>query len=156
MRLLLADAAVATMAAGRIAAGAPYGLVNRGAVAVEDGVVKWVGPTEEATAFPDFERRELGGRLVTPAPIDCHTHTVHGGHRAWEFEMRLKGATYEEVARAGGGILSTVTSTRGATEAALVEAALPRIDAMIAEGVATVEVKSGYGLDVDTELAMLR
>lgn len=154
-RILLVDAAVATMANG-LKGAAPYGLMNRAAIAIEDGKIRWVGPTEEAGAFPDFERRELGGRLVTPALIDCHTHLVHGGHRAWEFEMRLKGATYEEVARAGGGILSTVLSTRGATEAQLIAGALPRLDALIAGGVATVEIKSGYGLDIDTELSMLR
>lgn len=155
-RLLLKNAAVATMASGASAAGNAYGLQNRAAVAIEDGKIRWVGPTEEAGAFSDFEDRDLDGRLVTPALIDCHTHIVHGGHRAWEFEMRLKGATYEEVARAGGGIISTVQATRGATEDHLVKSALPRLDALIAEGVATIEVKSGYGLDFDTELAMLR
>ena len=154
-RILLVDAAVATMANG-LKGAAPYGLLNRAAIAIEGGRIRWVGPTEEAGAFPDFERRELGGRLVTPALVDCHTHLVHGGHRAWEFEMRLKGASYEEVARAGGGILSTVLSTRGATEAQLIESALPRLDALIAEGVSTIEIKSGYGLDIDTELTMLR
>ena len=156
MNLLLTNAAVATMTNGAAAAGSPYGLMNRAAVAIEDGRVKWVGPTEEATAFPDLDRRDLDGRLVTPALIDCHTHLVHGGHRAWEFEMRLKGASYEEVARAGGGIVSTVASTRGASLETLVETALPRLDALIAEGVATVEIKSGYGLDIETELNMLR
>lgn len=152
-RRLLTNAAIATMS-GNL--GQPYGLINRAAIAIEDGRIKWVGPTEEADAFPDFERQDLEGRLVTPALIDCHTHLVFGGHRAWEFEMRLKGASYEEVARAGGGIVSTVQSTRGATEKQLVESALPRLDAMIAEGVTTVEIKSGYGLDIDTELSMLR
>ena len=156
MNLLLTNAAVATMTNGAAVAGSPYGLMNRAAVAIEDGRVKWVGPTEEATAFPDLKRRDLEGRLVTPALIDCHTHLVHGGHRAWEFEMRLKGASYEEVARAGGGIVSTVASTRGASLETLVETALPRLDALIAEGVATVEIKSGYGLDIETELNMLR
>ncbi len=155
-RLLLVNAALATMANGVLPGAAAYGLMNRAAIAVEKGRIRWVGPTEEAGAFPDFEKRDLEGRLVTPALVDCHTHLVHGGHRAWEFEMRLKGATYEEVARAGGGILSTVLSTRGATEAQLVKSALPRVDAMIREGVATVEIKSGYGLDIDTELTMLR
>ncbi|MEX2519824.1 MAG: imidazolonepropionase [Paracoccaceae bacterium] len=144
------------MANGLNAGQAPYGLINRGAIAIKDGRIRWVGLTEEADAFPDFERRDMEGRLVTPALIDCHTHLVHGGHRAWEFEMRLKGATYEEVARAGGGILSTVNSTRGSDEVALVASALPRLDALIGEGVATVEVKSGYGLDLETELTMLR
>ena len=155
-RVLLTNAAIATMANSSAAAGEAYGLRNRAAIAVEDGRIKWVGGVEEAGAFPDFQHRDLEGRLVTPALIDCHTHIVHGGHRAWEFEMRLKGATYEEVARAGGGIVSTVASTRGATEAALVEAALPRVDALIAEGVAAIEIKSGYGLDIETELTMLR
>ncbi|QIE54700.1 imidazolonepropionase [Pikeienuella piscinae] len=154
--LLLTNAAIATMGNGLSTGGAPYGLVNRGALAIEGGRIKWVGLTEEADAFPDFERRDLDGRLVTPALIDCHTHLVYGGHRAWEFEMRLKGATYEEVARAGGGIVSTVQSTRGASEQTLIDAALPRLDAMIGEGVATVEIKSGYGLDIETELTMLR
>lgn len=155
-RLLLTNAAIATMSNGLSVNGAPYGFVNRGAIAIEDGKIRWVGPTEEAGAFSDFEREDLEGRLATPALIDCHTHLVHGGHRAWEFEMRLKGATHEEVVRAGGGVLSTVRSTRGATEATLVKSALPRLDALIREGVAAVEIKSGYGLDIETELTMLR
>ena len=93
---------------------------------------------------------------MTPAPIDCHTHLVHGGHRAREFALRLEGASYEEIARAGGGIVSTVAATRAASEDDLVAQALPRLDALLAEGVAVVEVKSGYGLDIDTELRMLR
>jgi imidazolonepropionase len=101
-------------------------------------------------------RKPSAGRLVTPALIDCHTHVVFGGHRAVEFEMRLQGASYEEVARAGGGIVSTVRATRGASEAQLLALALPRVDQMLAEGVGTIEVKSGYGLDRDTELRMLR
>ncbi|HSG54584.1 MAG TPA: imidazolonepropionase, partial [Paracoccaceae bacterium] len=103
-----------------------------------------------------LERLDQGGRLLTPALIDCHTHVVHGGNRAREFEMRLTGASYAEIARAGGGIVSTVTATRAASEAQLLQAALPRVDALIAQGVATVEIKSGYGLDIDTELRMLR
>jgi imidazolonepropionase len=100
--------------------------------------------------------RDLGGRLITPAPIDCHTHIVHGGDRAREFEMRLEGASYEDVARAGGGIVSTVAATRQADEAALLAGALPRVDALIAEGVSAIEIKSGYGLDLEAELRMLR
>jgi imidazolonepropionase len=99
---------------------------------------------------------DIGRVLVTPALIDCHTHIVHGGNRAREFEMRLNGASYEDIARAGGGIVSTVSATRGASEDELLASALPRIDALIAQGVATVEIKSGYGLDRDTELKMLR
>ncbi len=103
-----------------------------------------------------LSRIPCGGRLVTPGLVDCHTHLVHGGDRAAEFEQRLGGATYEEIARAGGGIASTVRATRAADEAALVAAALPRLDALLAEGVTTVEVKSGYGLDRETELRQLR
>ncbi|MCB1342064.1 MAG: imidazolonepropionase, partial [Pseudooceanicola sp.] len=146
--MLLLNANLATMADGR------YGLIPDGAIVVEDGRIAWVGSRSDA---PDAgEAVDLGGRLVTPALIDCHTHLVHGGNRAREFELRLQGASYEEIARAGGGILSTVTATREAGEAALLAAALPRVDALIAEGVAAVEIKSGYGLDVPTELAMLR
>ena len=109
-----------------------------------------------ARLVPDAAVRDVAGRLVTPALIDCHTHVVHAGDRAREFEMRLEGAAYEEIARAGGGIMSTVRATRAADEAALLAAALPRVDAMLAEGVATIEVKSGYGLEPETELRMLR
>ncbi len=146
--VLLTDLDAATMHDG-------YGLINDAAIAIENGRVAWVGPRAEAPAWTGATRA-LGGRLVTPALIDCHTHVVFGGNRAAEFEMRLEGASYEEVARAGGGILSTVHATRAASEAALLDAALTRVDAMIAEGVAVIEVKSGYGLDIDTELRMLR
>ncbi len=146
MATILTNAVLATMEGG-------YGLIPRGAVAMDGGRILWAGPEAEA---PPGERHDMGGRLVTPALIDCHTHLVFGGQRAREFEMRLNGASYEEVARAGGGIVSTVAATRGASEEALVAQALPRLDQMIAEGVGTVEVKSGYGLDVETELRMLR
>lgn len=153
--MLLTNATIATMARSRGAA--PYGLIERGAIAIEAGRIVWVGAEADAPeAHRAGERRDLGGRLATPALIDCHTHIVHGGHRAGEFEMRLEGASYEEVARAGGGIVSTVAATRGAGEDDLVAAALARLDALIAEGVATVEVKSGYGLDIEAELTMLR
>ncbi|WP_282128269.1 imidazolonepropionase [Roseobacter litoralis] len=134
-----------------------YGLIEEGAIATDGDQITWVGPSADV---PDVYRSEtthdLGGRLVTPALIDCHTHVVFGGNRATEFELRLNGASYEEVARAGGGIVSTVTATRSASEAALLADALTRVDALIAEGVTLIEVKSGYGLDRDTELKMLR
>lgn len=130
---------------------------GRGAVVFSGETVLWAGAEADLPAdYSGAERQDMAGRLITPAFIDCHTHLVHGGHRAREFEMRLEGASYEEIARAGGGIVSTVAATRGASEDALLAQALPRLDALLAEGVATVEVKSGYGLDIDTELAMLR
>ncbi len=146
--MILTNATVATMTGD-----APYGLIRDAAVMIDKDRIGWVGPMSDA---PDGDARDMGGRLITPALIDCHTHVVHGGNRASEFEMRLNGASYEAVARAGGGIVSTVTATRAATEAKLLGSALTRIDAMIAEGVAVIEVKSGYGLDRDTELRMLR
>jgi len=135
----------------------PYGLIEQAAIVVRDGKIAWTGPEISLSADANgLPVRDLGGRLVTPALIDCHTHVVFGGNRAREFEMRLEGASYEEIARAGGGILSTVTATRAASEDDLLSDALGRVDAMIAEGVAVIEVKSGYGLDVETELRMLR
>lgn len=138
--------------------GAPYGLVEDGALLLRGGKIVAVGARGEIAtrAGSDTVTEDLGGRLVTPAPIDCHTHLIHGGDRAREFEMRLEGASYEEVARAGGGIVSTVRATRGASEDELVTTALPRLDALIAEGVTTIEIKSGYGLDRETELRSLR
>ncbi len=151
-RTLLTNLRLATMTADR-----PYGLVEDGAVAIADRRIAYAGPVEDfEEAFDEFEARDMGRRLVTPALIDCHTHLVFGGNRAREFEMRLEGATYEEIARAGGGIVSTVAATRELSKDELVEAALPRLDAMLAEGVGTVEIKSGYGLTVVDELKMLR
>lgn len=145
---VLTNARLATMAAP---------LVARGAVVLAGDTVLWAGPQDDLpTGYSRVEQQDMQGRLITPALIDCHTHIVHGGHRAREFEMRLEGASYEEIARAGGGIVSTVEATRGATEDELLAQALPRLDALLAEGVTTLEVKSGYGLDTDTELAMLR
>jgi imidazolonepropionase len=150
---LLTQLQVATMADGQAA----YGLIDVAAIAIQDGRVAWVGRRDDLPpVYANFPETALGGRLVTPGLIDCHTHIVHGGNRAAEFELRLNGASYEEVARAGGGIISTVRSTRTASEATLLAEALPRIDAMIAEGVTLIEVKSGYGLDTETELKMLR
>lgn len=149
--MLLRNATVATMAGG-----AAYGLIDGAAIAVEDGIVRWVGPEAEIPAALAGDGEDLDGRLVTPGLIDCHTHVVFGGNRAGEFEMRLNGASYEEVARAGGGIVSTVRATRAADEQTLLADALRRVDALIAEGVTAIEIKSGYGLDLDTELKMLR
>jgi len=148
MSTILHNATLATMTAG-------YGLVEGGAVVIEDDRILWAGPEAAMPATPG-ERLDLGGRLVTPGLVDCHTHLVFAGGRAREFELRLQGATYEEVARAGGGILSTVRATRAASEDDLLAAALPRVDQMLAQGVTTIEVKSGYGLDIETELRMLR
>ncbi|MEE3045744.1 MAG: imidazolonepropionase [Pseudomonadota bacterium] len=134
-----------------------YGLIECGAIAIQDGLIDWVGSNDEVPAkYLVQASRDLEGRLITPALIDCHTHVVYGGNRAVEFEMRLEGASYEEIARAGGGIVSTVTATRQADVDQLVKTALPRVDALLAEGVSVIEVKSGYGLDRDTELNMLR
>jgi imidazolonepropionase len=131
------------------------GVIDNGAIASSNGRIVWVGPVGEMPAFDSRERIDLGGRWVTPGLIDCHTHLVYGGNRAHEFELRLAGATYEEIARAGGGILSTVKATRAASEPDLVAATLPRLDALIAEGVTTIEIKSGYGLDAETEARQL-
>lgn len=150
MAILFTHLTAATMHGG-------YGLIPDAAMVVADGVIGWIGPAADLPAeYAALPRHDLGGRLVTPALVDCHTHIVFGGHRAAEFEMRLNGASYEEIARAGGGILSTVTATRGADEAALLAAALPRLDAIMAQGAGTVEVKSGYGLTVADEVKMLR
>ena len=147
---------------GRLATlsgGAPYGAIEDGAVAVADGRIAWVGPRAELPGAPETLARnvhDLEGRWLTPGLIDCHTHLVYGGDRAAEFEQRLKGASYAEIAEAGGGIVSTVAATRAASEDDLLCAARPRLDALLAEGVTTVEIKSGYGLDLENELKQLR
>lgn len=134
-----------------------YGLIEDATIIIDKGLIEWAGPEADLPErYSGQERQDLQGRLITPALIDCHTHIVHGGHRAREFEMRLEGASYEEVARAGGGIVSTMSATRAADVESLVESALPRVDALLAEGVSTLEIKSGYGLDEVTELNMLR
>lgn len=136
--------------------GPGLGIVEDGAIAAKDGVILFAGPRGDLpTGWDAATRVACDGRWITPGLIDCHTHLVHGGDRAAEFEMRLSGASYEEVARAGGGIVSTVNATRAADEDALVAAALPRLDALLAEGVTTVEVKSGYGLEPGTEMRQL-
>ena len=134
-----------------------YGLVEGAAIAVGDGRIAWVGPQAELPqAYAGFEQVDLGGALVTPALVDCHTHLVFGGDRAREFALRLEGASYEEIARAGGGIRSTVAATRAASDEELLASALRRVDDLLADGVALVEVKSGYGLSIEHELRMLR
>ncbi|MFM9935377.1 MAG: imidazolonepropionase [Novosphingobium sp.] len=130
--------------------------IANGLVAIHEGRIIYAGAAEAAPALEAAQTIPCGGRLVTPALIDAHTHLVHGGHRADEFEMRLEGASYEAIARAGGGIVSTMRATRQASVEDLAIGALPRLDALLAEGVGTIEVKSGYGLTVESELAMLR
>ena len=150
MTILLTNTTLATMSDG-------YGLIKNAAVALRGDAIAWAGPVADLPVeFAALPVHDLGGRLVTPALIDCHTHIVFGGDRAAEFEMRLNGASYEEVARAGGGILSTVTATRAADEANLLQQALGRADQIIAGGAGTIEIKSGYGLTIADELKMLR
>jgi imidazolonepropionase len=132
------------------------GLIEDGAVAARDGRIAWVGARSELPAWQAADHIDLEGRWVTPGLIDCHTHLVYGGNRAHEFELRLAGASYEEIARAGGGILATVKATRAASQDELVAAALPRLDALMTEGVTTIEIKSGYGLETETEAKQLR
>ena len=135
-------------------AATPYGLIDDAALVTEGARLKWVGPRASLPAELDalcLTRHALGGALVTPGLIDCHTHLVYGGERAGEFELRLQGASYEEIARAGGGIVSTVAATRAATQAQLLAQARPRRDALMREGVTTLEVKSGYGLALEPE-----
>jgi len=151
--LLLTGGRFAGMGAGS----GGYDLIEDGAMVIRDGRIDWIGEVGKLPEdYADLPYQDLGGRLVTPGLIDCHTHIVFGGDRAREFEMRLEGASYEEIARAGGGILSSVRATREADEAALLASALPRVDTLLAEGVTTIEIKSGYGLDVESELKMLR
>jgi imidazolonepropionase len=145
------NARLATMTAG----GPAYGAIEDGAIAVRDGRIAWVGRRADLPAGA-WATNDLGGAWVTPGLIDCHTHLVFGGDRAGEFEQRLNGATYEEIAKAGGGIRSTVTRTRAASEDELLKAAGRRLKSLLAEGVTTVEIKSGYGLDVESEAKMLR
>jgi len=150
---LLVDCNIATMDPD---VGAPFGAIENGAVGIADGRIVRVGRRTELAGYQAKSVEALHGAWITPGLVDCHTHLVFAGNRAGEFEQRLEGATYEEIARAGGGIASTVKATRAATLDALVETSRPRLRALMRSGVTTVEIKSGYGLDIDTELKMLR
>ena len=151
---LFVEARLATLAGE-----APYGAVEDAALAVEGGRIAWLGPRADLPGPAESLARTvepLDGRWITPGLIDCHTHLVYGGDRAREFELRLQGATYEELARAGGGIRSTVTATREASEESLAASAAPRLQSLLEEGVTTIEIKSGYGLNLEAELKQLR
>jgi imidazolonepropionase len=148
--LVVENCSLATMA------GPDYGAIADGLVAVQQDRIAWVGRRGDAPRFNAADRIDGGGGWLTPGLVDCHTHLVYGGNRAAEFELRLQGASYEEIARAGGGILSTVRATRQASEAQLLESARTRLAMLAEEGVTTVEIKSGYGLDTENELKMLR
>src|ERR1700719_3674871 len=146
------NARIATLAPGSPG----LGVAEDGVVAATGASIVYAGVAGEASALDPAKRVDCGGRWITPGLIDCHTHLVFAGNRAPEFAMRLSGASYEEIARAGGGILATVEATRRATEEQLIASALPRLDALIAEGATTVEIKSGYGLTLDGERKQLR
>jgi imidazolonepropionase len=146
------NARLLTLAPGRPGLGA----VEDGVIAASDGTIVYAGPSAEAPVLDASERIDCENRWITPGLIDCHTHLVYAGNRAREFELRLAGASYEEIARAGGGILSTVRATRGASENELLAQALPRLDALLAEGLTTIEIKSGYGLTLRDEKKQLQ
>lgn len=149
---LFRNARLATMVEGRPG----LGVVEKGAILSRAGVIVHAGPEAEAPAAGDAQIVDCEGRWITPGLVDCHTHLVWAGDRAREFELRLAGATYEEIARAGGGIVSSVAALRAASEDELVAQSLPRLDALIAEGATTIEIKSGYGLDAANEAKSLR
>ena len=152
-RLLITNVSIARMDAKD----SGYGLLCDGALLIDGDRIGWVGLAKDVDpSLRDTRQLDGNGCVLTPALIDCHTHIVHGGNRAREFEMRLEGASYEDISRAGGGIISTVMATREADEETLLAEALKRADALIAEGVGVIEIKSGYGLDLETELKMLR
>jgi imidazolonepropionase len=151
------NARIATMAGSQAGAGGALGLCDDGFIAALDGQIVYAGPRDQAPRDLYAKVKvDLGGRWVTPGLVDCHTHLVFAGDRSGEFEQRLAGVAYADIARAGGGILSTVKATRAASEADLVRLALPRLDALLADGVTTVEIKSGYGLNLECELKQLR
>ena len=133
-----------------------YGLREHGALLVEAGKIAWLGTMQDQPAVSDAEVIDCAGRLLTPGLVDCHSHLVYGGDRADEFEMRLEGVSYAEIAQQGGGIVATVNATRAASEAELFAQTLPRLNSLLDEGVTTLEIKSGYGLDSDNEIKMLR
>lgn len=144
-------------AATLVAGATGYGLVEDAAIAVQGGRISWVGDaTDLPPHYAEWEKVSLEGALVTPALVDCHTHLVFGGDRSREFALRLEGASYEQIAKAGGGIRSTVSATRQATDEDLLGSALRRVDDLLADGVAVIEVKSGYGLTIEQEMRMLR
>ena len=154
--ILILNARLATMVGG---VDDPLGKIDDGALGIVEGKIAWLGAYDDLPdGMADNAKRlvDAGGAWVTPGLVDCHTHVIHGGDRAGEFNMRLNGASYEEIARAGGGIVSTVTATREADEDDLLVQAFPRVDALTADGVTTLEIKSGYGLEIETELRMLR
>jgi len=151
---LLIDARLATLAGDD-----GHGLIETGAVGWKDGAITFVGPMDTLPGAPESLADRVDsahGALVTPGLIDCHTHLVFAGDRAREFELRLQGASYEDIAKAGGGIISSVRATRAASEDELLAASLPRARALLRDGVTTLEIKSGYGLDTATEMKMLR
>ncbi len=150
--ILLTHAMLATLQPGTA-----YGLIEDGAVAIRKGRIEWCGKSADIPKkFNPWPERKMNGALITPSLIDCHTHIVYGGNRAKEFEKRLSGVSYEDIARQGGGIISTVKATRETHEDALLASALVRVDRLLSEGVSCIEIKSGYGLDIETELKMLR
>ena len=166
MQTLITNAEIATLDADissrakAMRSSDPFGLLSNAYLLTGNDQIKSIGPMADLPPDladdPSIDHIDAQGRLLTPALIDCHTHIVHGGNRAREFEMRLNGASYTEIANAGGGIVSTVSATRAMSVADLVRSALPRVDALLKEGVSVIEVKSGYGLDRDTELRMLQ
>ena len=152
-RYVLSECNVATMVSGK----KDFGLINDGAIVVEGNKITWVGEKKHLPGhYSNYNQSTLKNRLITPGLIDCHTHLVFGGNRSKEFDMRLNGKSYQEIAASGGGIASTVKATRASSEEELINSSLIRLDDMISVGVTTIEIKSGYGLDIDTECMMLR